>query len=264
MRIAAGALIILLSVTFSHVSADNVISVEGIENSQSENLDLRAVGSLFGRCENLEDFENQLNNPDLGISNLDLNGDGQVDYLRVVETVRGDIHLITLQAVIGENQFQDVATIEVEKNNEEEVTVQIIGDAGIYGEDYIIEPTYATPLVLPLLFWANHYRPWRSPFRWGHYPNRYRPWSPYPLALYQSNVQIQINIGTANDHFKKSRGTITTTSPKKGGSTAGSTPQSKTSAPNSRTYSTKSSNSKETNVPNNQGNGNILTTRPRQ
>ena len=249
MRIAAGTLCILLSVIFSHVYADDVINVEEIENSQSKNLNLQAVGSLFGRCENLEDFENQLNNPDLGISNLDLNGDGQVDYLRVVETVKGDIHLITLQTVIGKNQFQDVATIRLEKDNEEGVTVQIIGDAGIYGDNYIIEPTYATPLVFPLLFWANHYRPWRSPFRWGHYPNHYRPWSPYPIALYQSNVQIQINIATTNDHFKKSRGTMTTTSPKKGGSTAGNTPQSKISAPNSRTYSTKSSNTKENNVP---------------
>ena len=264
MRIAAGTLFILLSVIFSHVYAGNVINVEGIENSQSENLDLRAVGSLFGRCKNLEDFENQLNNPDLGISNLDLNGDGQVDYLRVVETIKGDIHLITLQAVLGENQFQDVATIRLEKDNEEGVTVQIIGDAGIYGDDYIIEPTYATPLVFPLLFWANHYRPWRSPFRWGHFPNHYRPWSPYPIALYQSNIQIQINTGTTNDHFKKSRGSITTTSPKKGNSTTGNTPQSKTAAPNSRTYSTKSSNSKENNPPNNQRNGNTLTTKPRQ
>ena len=196
MKIAAGALFILLSVIFSYAHADDIITGTGPESNMGNNLDLRAVASLFGDCKNLEDFENQLNNPDLGISNLDLNRDGQVDYLRVVETVKEGIHLVTLQAVIGENQFQDVATIEVKRNNEEGVTVQIIGDAGIYGEDYIVEPTYATPPVFPLLFWASHYRPWRSPFRWGHYPNHYRPWRPYPLALYQSNIQIQINTGT--------------------------------------------------------------------
>lgn len=263
MRIAVGVLFILFSMIFSPVYADNVISVTAPEGSSRDHLDLRAVGSLFGKCKNLEEFENQLNNPDLGISNLDLNGDGQVDYLRVVEVVRDNVHLITLQSVIGENQFQDVAIIEVEKNNEEEVTVQIIGDAEIYGDDYIIEPTYATPLVFPLLFWATHYRPWHSPSRWGHYPNRYRPWRAYPLALYQSNIQVQINTGS-DYHFKKSRGQIIINSPQKGNSKTLGTHQSKTPAPVNRSYSTESSDSRNNNSDNKQGNNRIFTTRPRQ
>ncbi len=248
MKLVTGVLFILLSIIFSPAYADNTVTVKATEGSNSDNLDLQAVGSLFGKSKSLEDFENQLNNPDLGISNLDLNKDGQVDYLRVVEVAKGNVHQIILQAVTGENQFQDVATIEVEKNSEEEVTVQIIGDAGIYGENYIIEPTYAIPPVLPLLFWASHHRPWRSPFRWGHYPNHYRPWRPYPLALYQSRIRVQINTGDTDDYFKKSRGEITINSQKK-------------EAPNSKTYSTRPA---ENNLHNNQGNNNILSTKPRQ
>ncbi|MDR2848747.1 MAG: hypothetical protein LBV39_06535, partial [Bacteroidales bacterium] len=52
----------------------------------SYNLDLRAVASIFADARNLEDFEYRLNNVDHGISNLDLNNDGFIDYLRVVET----------------------------------------------------------------------------------------------------------------------------------------------------------------------------------
>lgn len=50
----------------------------------SDNLDLRAVASIFGESANLEDFERRLNDPGEQISNLDLNGDNQVDYLRVI------------------------------------------------------------------------------------------------------------------------------------------------------------------------------------
>lgn len=35
------------------------------------------------------------------ISNLDLNQDGYVDYLRVVETVEGNTHVFVIEAVLG-------------------------------------------------------------------------------------------------------------------------------------------------------------------
>jgi hypothetical protein len=43
----------------------------------SDNLDLRAVTDIFGDSRNLQDFE-RLNDPELQISNLDLNYDNDV------------------------------------------------------------------------------------------------------------------------------------------------------------------------------------------
>lgn len=51
---------------------------------------------------NLEDFENKINDPKTQISNLYLNKDYQVDYLRIVETSENERHLIVIQAVIGD------------------------------------------------------------------------------------------------------------------------------------------------------------------
>jgi cystathionine beta-lyase family protein involved in aluminum resistance len=65
----------------------------------SDNLDLQAVASIFGESKDLSDFEFRLNDPNLRINNLDLNRDGYVDYLRVVELVEGRTHLIVIQAV---------------------------------------------------------------------------------------------------------------------------------------------------------------------
>ena len=50
----------------------------------SDNLDLRAVATIFGDASDLEDFERRLNDPKSQISNLDLNNDNYVDYLRVI------------------------------------------------------------------------------------------------------------------------------------------------------------------------------------
>jgi cystathionine beta-lyase family protein involved in aluminum resistance len=66
----------------------------------SDNLDLRAVASIFGDSRNLQDFERRLNDPELQISNLDLNNDNEVDYLRVIETVENRTHVIIIQSIL--------------------------------------------------------------------------------------------------------------------------------------------------------------------
>ncbi len=50
----------------------------------SDNLDLEGVVSIFGETKDLEDFEKRLNDPKTQVSNLDLNNDGEVDYLRII------------------------------------------------------------------------------------------------------------------------------------------------------------------------------------
>ena len=96
--------------------ADETVTVSSTGSDISENLDLRAVATLFGEVSNLEEFEQQLNSEDRHISNLDLNGDGIVDYLRVVEIESNGSHLIIIQAVLAKDIYQDVASILVEKD----------------------------------------------------------------------------------------------------------------------------------------------------
>ena len=82
------------------ICAQDRTTVRANNSDISDNLDLRAVASIFGDSKNLNDFERRLNNPKAQISNLDLNGDNQVDYLRVIESVEGNTHLIIIQSVL--------------------------------------------------------------------------------------------------------------------------------------------------------------------
>jgi cystathionine beta-lyase family protein involved in aluminum resistance len=130
------------------MSAQDRTTVNATSSEISDNLDLRAIASIFGDAKNLEDFERQLNDPKIQISNLDLNDDNQVDYLRVIESVEGNTHLIIVQSVLGRDTYQDVATIEVEKDRNNQVQVQVVGDVYMYGQNYIYEPIYvATPII---------------------------------------------------------------------------------------------------------------------
>jgi hypothetical protein len=161
---------------------------------------LEAVASVFGDSKNLEDFEKRLNDPDSQISNLDLNNDNEVDYLRVVEAAEQDTHVVVVQAVIAPDQYQDVASIEVEKDSGGETRVQVVGDVYMYGPNYIIEPVYVRPPVVFSFFWGPYYRPYRSPYYWGYYPRYYRPWRPYPVHTYRRNVHVHVNVNHTYRH----------------------------------------------------------------
>ena len=168
--------------------ADETITVSATNEDISQNLDLRAVATLFGQCANLEEFEQKLNSEDAHVSNLDLNGDGDVDYLRIVESADGNKHLILIQAVLAKDIFQDVASIYVEKDKDNQVVVQVIGDEYIYGTAYIIEPAYLYTPVIYDWFWGPHWVCWYSPWYWGYWPGWWHAYHCWAFDVYWNHI----------------------------------------------------------------------------
>jgi len=201
------SLLLVLFFTMNGLLAQDITTVNALNNEISDHLDLEAVASIFGDAKNLEDFEARLNDPKTQISNLDLNEDNNVDYLRVVETAENDTHVIAIQAILGEDLFQDVATLEIEKDNEGKTSVQVVGDVYMYGLNYIIEPVYVHRPVLFSLFWRPYYRPYRSVFHWGYYPKHFHFWRPHRVHTYRKNVHVHINIRHSYSHTHVRRST---------------------------------------------------------
>ncbi|MFV5701965.1 hypothetical protein ACM55F_08830 [Flavobacterium sp. XS2P12] len=185
---------LLTSVFATQIQAQDRTSVNAMNNEISDNLDLRAVASIFGDSRNLQDFERRLNDPELQISNLDLNNDNEVDYLRVIETVENRTHVIIIQSVIDTDVYQDVATIDVEKDRNNNIHVQVVGDVYMYGQNYIYEPVYYTTPLIYASFWSPNYRPYYSTWNWGYYPSYYYAWNPFPIFRYRNNINISLNI----------------------------------------------------------------------
>jgi len=195
MKTKIGILVLALSTCFFNVQAQRrvVTTARATSYDISDNLDLDAVASMFGDSENLEDFERRLNDPNNPISNLDLNQDGYIDYLRVVENSSNQNSLVVVQAVLDDNVFQDVATIEVERVQNGNPRIQIVGDPYIYGSNYIIEPVfYRTPLIFSF-FWGPRYSPWISPYYWNYYPRWYSVYRPCSPFKYRRNIYAHIN-----------------------------------------------------------------------
>lgn len=189
----ASLLMVLFLTTTIQLSAQRRVTVEAINNDISYSLDLKAVASIFGDSRTLEDFERRLNDYDAQISNLDLNSDGEIDYLRVIETSENNLHLIVIQAILDRDVFQDVATIVVERDRNRRTYVQVIGDPYMYGYNYIIEPVYLrTPRIFSW-FWTPRYKRWYSPYYWGYYPRHYHHRRPIEINLYLTHINHHIN-----------------------------------------------------------------------
>lgn len=171
-----------------------------------EHFSLPGALELFQKSASPEAFEKALNAEGNKVNNLDLNGNGQVDYIRVIDRVQGGLHALVLQVAVSETETQDIAVIELEKTGPEQVTAQIVGDEDIFGEQTLVEPgdgddaEAAAKEALPLrtfkvvvnvwpwpcvrFMYAPAYVAWASPWRWRVYPAWWRPWRPLAWAVW--------------------------------------------------------------------------------
>lgn len=186
-----GTLIILFVLCGSSIlRAQEETTIITPSTEAGESLDLKAVSELFKESENLEEFEKSLNDPDIGINNLDLDENGEVDFIRVSEEVADDTHMIILQVPISEDEFQDIATIEVEETGDDEYNMQVRGNEIIYGINYYIYPSYTRISTWPIISWIYrpYYRPYRSIYTYGFYPRWWRPYRPVHINIYRSRA----------------------------------------------------------------------------
>lgn len=188
--LVTSATLLLLLVSYCLVFAQEDVTIVAPTSEAAEGLDLKAVSELFKDSENLEEFEKALNDPEVGINNLDLDENGEVDFIRIVEKVENDTHVIILQVPLAENEFQDVATIEVEKSDDDVYNMQVHGNEVIYGVDYYVAPTHIHIHTWPIITWIYRpvYRPYRSVFYFGYYPRWWRPYCPVTINVYRTRT----------------------------------------------------------------------------
>ena len=195
-------------IMFVNVTAQNQPGVDST-GLPGDDFSLQGALQMFQDATTIEDFEKAINTEGYHINNLDLNADGEIDYIRVIDKSEKDVHAFVLQVPVSETENQDIAVIELEKTGEANAIIQIIGDEDIYGEQVIVEPDgggeeafynfndsklsgpnagydFTTPgIVVNVWLWPSvrfvygpAYRPWISPWRWRYYPGWWKPWKP--------------------------------------------------------------------------------------
>jgi hypothetical protein len=199
------ALLLVAFVTSTSFSQEN----ENPTNT-GDNFSLEGALAMFKKANSLKNFERIINDKKNNVTNLDLNDDGEIDYINVDDIKNGDTHILVLSTYLTETEKQDIATISIEKTGSEQAFLQIEGDNNLYTENTIIEPTEAKEtlkesqeggpnvpiievqsLAVNVWFWpcvsyiyAPQYVIWKSPYRWSYRPNWWRPWHPYSFKIF--------------------------------------------------------------------------------
>ena len=181
-----------------------------------DNLDLFAVLNIFQKSKTIEDFEKTLNLKETGINNLDLNLNDSVDFIKVVTKQDGTDFSFILQVDVSKKEIQDVAVILVSKDKDGKVTMQIVGDKDLYGENYVIEPKPAAPAVtanpgytgtepvpvsttttttvvvvesapIVVYVYSPVYVPYYPPYYYGYYPPYHAAFTVAAVSVYHHN-----------------------------------------------------------------------------
>ena len=198
--------LLFLCVCFTAVN----ISAKAQEDSTGlpgDNFSLQGALEMFKQSSSIEEFEKLINTENKNVNNLDLNGDGEIDYIKVIDKAGKDVHAFILQVAVSETENQDIAVIELEKTGDTTAILQIVGDVEIFGEQMIVEASgegdetddytidkangpiadyyKGSRIIVNVFFWPSvrlvyrpAYVPWVSPWRWRHYPGWFRPWRP--------------------------------------------------------------------------------------
>lgn len=178
-----------------------------------DNFSLEGAVELFKESTSMEDFEQRLNTEANDVNNLDLDQNGEVDYVMVTDHAEGTVHAIVLQVAVNESEMQDVAVLELEKDGAESAVIQILGDEELYGESTILEPievgvkgntpsgrgpaapAYSTQFVVVNVWswpsvrfvYAPAYRPYVSPWGYRRHPGWFRPWRVHPWRWHRAH-----------------------------------------------------------------------------
>ena len=184
-----------------------------------DNFSLQGALEMFKQSSSIEEFEKLINTENKNVNNLDLNGDGEIDYIKVIDKAGKDAHAFVLQVAVSETENQDIAVIELEKTGDTSAMLQIVGDEEIYGEQKIVEASdegdemdddngdksngpdanyyESNRIVVNVFFWPSvrfvyrpAYVPWVSPWRWRDYPGWWRPWHPLAWHVYHPRVFV--------------------------------------------------------------------------
>lgn len=158
-----------------------------------ENFDLPAAAALLERAEDAEEFEFLINSED-GINNLDLNGDGYVDYISVAEfddrydNQRG----FALFDKFGPDEIQEIARIVFERDvrDNQGARVYLSGNEQIYGDNYNYETNWLdTSLAIANWLFNDRDDVYESPYYYDNYPSDYTVYRVVEPPVYRTRVQ---------------------------------------------------------------------------
>lgn len=177
-----------------YVESEPMVVVNPETVGLGESLNLQALGELVKNSSNAETIENTLNRTG-SINNLDLDGDGNVDYIKVTEYGSGNTKGFSFTVDLPNSETQEIATVEVNKGASN-AQMNIQGNQQIYGASNHYQSSFDLSDLIIMNYLFTSHRPYFSPYRYGYYPSYYHRYSAVPVSSYNSRISSTTRTST--------------------------------------------------------------------
>jgi hypothetical protein len=156
---------------FAGCNGNNEHNHVSIENHTAAGFDVNKLAAVVKNSTNPEVLEKAINDPNNHITNLDLNNDGTVDYLKVEE--KGNNQLSVVDDVDTTNSV-NVATINItpnQANNTAALNINANPDYG--GPVYYYHSSFSLGDVLLMSYLLRPHPYYMPIYHYGYYPSYY-------------------------------------------------------------------------------------------
>lgn len=166
----------------NQTNADMVVANANV----ADGLDLSRLPALVRQARNAEDLEQRVNQS--GLNNVDVNNDGNIDYINVEEFREGNDRGFILYTNEN-NQRNDLATISMTRSGNN-ADVDVSGNPQYYPTNNHYRQSFPWGELLVMAWLFNMSRPvyYHRPYYHGYYPSYYRSTRVVPVASYRTKV----------------------------------------------------------------------------
>ena len=163
----ACAAMILLSTACQNPPQQNNVT---IENNTTSGFDVNKLAQLVKTSTDPQVLEKAINDPNNQINNLDLDKDGNIDYLKVEEPGQNQLKVVD---DVSSSESVTVASVNVTPTNNNNADLSIQGNPNYVGNNNYYHSSFTLTDFLLLSYFLHPHSYYMPMYHYGYYPSYY-------------------------------------------------------------------------------------------
>jgi hypothetical protein len=173
-----------------------------IQSNTTAGFDVNKLASLVKTSTDPQVLEKAINDPNSQISNLDLDKDGNIDYLKVSEPGKNQLDVID---DVSKDQSVTVASIKIAPTDNNDADLNIQGNPQYVGDNYYYHSHFTLGDFL-LMSYLMRPHPYYVPmYHYGYYPSYYS--RTHVRTVYRTSAPTSANRSFSRSSSQRSFGT---------------------------------------------------------
>lgn len=141
-----------------------------IESNTTAGFDVNRLADMVKTSTDPQVLEKAINNPANQINNLDLDKDGNIDYLKVTEPGKNELNVVD---DISKDQSVTVASIKVNPTDNNQADLNIQGNPTYVGDNYMYHSHFGLTDFLLFSYLMRPHPYYMPMYHYGYYPSYY-------------------------------------------------------------------------------------------